>query len=1094
MSTLRVSNIEAKADPSSPSVDEKLKVTNSNGDVLIHIDGKTAGITTVGINTTDKSFTVDAAQNVEFSGIVTATKFSLSGGGEITGGDGNFTGIVTAGSIDATSATFSGNVSIGGTLTYEDVTSIDSIGIVTAQSDVHVGAGLSVVGISTLANTNVNGQLTVSNSNVTGVSTLGNTIIGTGTTELIVTGNARVTGSLTATNFSGNLTGNVTGNVTGESTLSGISSSISDTAVDVFVYDTSKDSDGGAWRKRTTHTSWYNETLGTATRGSRKEFPAVAVIVAESTQVTIYDGDDPDLPMWMVFTQTGDAGNVATQLANSVNATVSSVYMLNGILCVGFDSTSQWGVSQIKFTSDSQEFRWTSGIYILPSANNIAKRNVSSGWIAYDTTTTNIGYGNAIVNDVAMTVLPNAPIDSATGLPVPIIAVGTVGGTSVIKEDKTIIDLTGFSPITTVHIDADNVIGTSNSGTPTHDFIFKTHIPPSDEAYNGGITAGSKNYYMNSNSGTIPLLRDLDMSDSTYDSKDDVVYRGGNAGFDIIRAGVNYSQTHSNPSIAYISKDYNTGYMVGNIKGAFLSDTDIEDGVELVSNGTFNTNTTGWTVVGGASATVSSGQVQLTNNGTTNSSLDQTVTTVVGKTYEISATITPQGGGPLPRLYVGNKYVQVGSNSNSAQTVTLTFLAYSTSTIVSINTNTNVNNAVTLADNVSMKLTNDVTGTDLNTDPNFDSGVGIFLAATGTVTHSSGTITSTKNSGGTSAMTSSAVLTVGKSYYIEFQITAMSAGYVHINSPIGEITSGQIGTHSGTFTATGTTVNFGQNNGGSTSSVTYTRISVTPAEEDRSVNNKGLAVYGTVTKSAVATGTELVAYSGFSASNYLQQPNNTDYSFGTGDFYVMTWVYPLGTSAAYDFMLELNDASTSTRFYLIRNTSGRVYVPWNTDVAGSELPLNQWSCVVAQRSSGTGEIYVNGEFIMGNAWTSANNLTQTGGTFIGIYPGNGVGPNNLQYPLDGKLSLMRIGAGAISAEQIKKIYDDERWLFQENAKCTLYGSSDAVTALAYDEVTDQLHVGTSSGRSDFQGLRRINNTTTAVTTAISAHDEFIIEQ
>ena len=67
-------------------------------------------------------------------------------------------------------------------------------------------------------------------------------------------------------------------------------------------------------------------------------------------------------------------------------------------------------------------------------------------------------------------------------------------------------------------------------------------------------------------------------------------------------------------------------------------------------------------------------------------------------------------------------------------------------------------------------------------------------------------------------------------------------------------------------------------------------------------------------------------------------------------------------------------------------------------------------------------------------------------------------------------------------------------LFQENAACTLYGSSDAVTALAYDEVTERLHVGTSSGRSDFQGLRRINNTTTAVTTAISAHDEFIVEQ
>ena len=108
MSTLRVSNIEAKADPSSPSVDEKLKVTNSNGDILVHIDGKTAGVTTIGINTTDRSFTVDAAQNVEFLGIVTATKFSLSGGGEITGGDGNFTGIVTSGS-----GNFTGGLSVG---------------------------------------------------------------------------------------------------------------------------------------------------------------------------------------------------------------------------------------------------------------------------------------------------------------------------------------------------------------------------------------------------------------------------------------------------------------------------------------------------------------------------------------------------------------------------------------------------------------------------------------------------------------------------------------------------------------------------------------------------------------------------------------------------------------------------------------------------------------------------------------------------------------------------------------------------------------------------------------------------------------------
>ena len=74
------------------------------------------------------------------------------------------------------------------------------------------------------------------------------------------------------------------------------------------------------------------------------------------------------------------------------------------------------------------------------------------------------------------------------------------------------------------------------------------------------------------------------------------------------------------------------------------------------------------------------------------------------------------------------------------------------------------------------------------------------------------------------------------------------------------------------------------------------------------------------------------------------------------------------------------------------------------------------------------------------------------------------------------------------------MYEDEKHLFQENAKATLYGSSDAVTALAYDDDTDLLHVGTSSGRSEFQGLRRINNTTEAVTTAISASNGLVAEQ
>lgn len=50
------------------------------------------------------------------------------------GGAVSFTqGIISAG------ATFSGNVSVGGTLTYEDVTNVDSIGVVTARSGIKFG-------------------------------------------------------------------------------------------------------------------------------------------------------------------------------------------------------------------------------------------------------------------------------------------------------------------------------------------------------------------------------------------------------------------------------------------------------------------------------------------------------------------------------------------------------------------------------------------------------------------------------------------------------------------------------------------------------------------------------------------------------------------------------------------------------------------------------------------------------------------------------------------------------------------------------------------------------------------------------------------
>ena len=61
-------------------------------------------------------------------------------GGGVSAVDGFFSGILPA----TGDASFSGNVSVACTLTYEAVTNIDAVGIITARSDVLVGSGITL--------------------------------------------------------------------------------------------------------------------------------------------------------------------------------------------------------------------------------------------------------------------------------------------------------------------------------------------------------------------------------------------------------------------------------------------------------------------------------------------------------------------------------------------------------------------------------------------------------------------------------------------------------------------------------------------------------------------------------------------------------------------------------------------------------------------------------------------------------------------------------------------------------------------------------------------------------------------------------------
>ena len=110
------------------------------------------------------------------------------------------------GNVIATKGTYSGNVTIGGTLTYEDVTNIDSVGLVTARNGIEIGARPGVAAsISVDGNAIFSGITTATTLRApTGIvtsleATTVNVGIDTGVygEDLVVTGNTRVTGITT---------------------------------------------------------------------------------------------------------------------------------------------------------------------------------------------------------------------------------------------------------------------------------------------------------------------------------------------------------------------------------------------------------------------------------------------------------------------------------------------------------------------------------------------------------------------------------------------------------------------------------------------------------------------------------------------------------------------------------------------------------------------------------------------------------------------------------------------------------------------------------------------------------------------------------
>ena len=763
------------------------------------------------------------------------------------------------------------------------------------------------------------------------------------------------------------------------------------TAVDVFIYDTSKDSDGGAWRHRCAGTSWFNEPLNTAARGARREFPAVAVIVAESQTVTIYDGDDPTLPMWMVFTPSAAA---ATPQIWRGGRSATSLRALNGIVCLGVGTDGQGGVVLMDLLADSMS-RYSSdthtgGIPVSRRNEAVTTPVLSSQRIL-----------NAIVNDVAMTVLTDAPISTTTVLPVPTIALACGqsgqpnGGLSIIHNDGLIVDLlatSGAGGYACFAVDFSDdgrlIVSHSWSGGQHASLIVLDALPRADinNPFGAPSNWGGRVY----NVASFPRLA------PTASSSDFYVRRLGASdgkvallrGFQDTRFGgiTLLSETpnqQANGMAAMIHKDFTSGWLPGAIRGAFLADTDDTDlvGAQLLANGSFESDLSSWTV-NQATAWVS-GAMRLESDGNPDpNSYSEIISVRPGAIYEIEMLLSN------PDIVSRQTYIRLST-----------------------------------------------TGTPAGAINPYIGGMGQAVAAGATVTRKT--------------------------------LTQVPAGVTSVRvSTSLSVAAGQAGAR-----------------------IDVRDVAVREVVADRSVGNGSLTINGTITRAPVATGAELVAYSGFSGDNFLEQPYNAALDFGTGDFCVMGWMFMPSVVTSVPFSkgpvggnpppyFEVQVAGGEVRWVGTAGAGAKAFGP---AVAG------RWAHVCYTRNAGVGRAYMNGVLNETEADTSNYNHSGTDVLRFGLRQDN-FGAFN------GSLALWRISATVPTADQIRRIYDDEKPLFQENAACTLYGASDVVTALAHDPDTGLLHVGTSAGRSVFKGLRRVANTTVPVGAAIAAAGGMVVDE
>jgi hypothetical protein len=397
--------------------------------------------------------------------------------------------------------------------------------------------------------------------------------------------------------------------------------------VDVFVYDTRNDSDGGAWRFKIDQTSWFTETLNTATRGATRRFPVRALIVQRAATMTIYDLDDSSCPMWMVF-DVNQNGNDILNSAGMIGMVALNGYIfaaMNGMRGIDFISDAAWAINTIA------QYNYGS---------TISDRNAGSAYAS----AAGIAFTSAVPNAIAAFVPSGTPLNaSRLNLPEP-----------------------------TIDLHHDAGTGRLFPGAVGSKVIWDFVDNASDDQNDGVILSDGSAVSVNETTANIDLYRpELTFADAVtpselYDAASTPALLAAAATADCLTAmplstfalgqatGLNIVQRvkakFDDSLMAHVTNTYNTGWMPGDIKLALSeSSADVTDlvGGDLVTNGDFASDITSWTVEGTVTGTNlvewdGVGQMRILSDG--NSIAAYQSLTTSGKRYKLTCDVTVTSG------------------------------------------------------------------------------------------------------------------------------------------------------------------------------------------------------------------------------------------------------------------------------------------------------------------------------------------------------------------------------------------------------------------------------------------------------------------